>query len=37
MSEWIGEDDDGVYLLIGGKKVRPPEVGDPLSLGLGKR
>jgi hypothetical protein len=37
MSEWIREDDDGVYLLIGGKKVRPPEVGDPLSLGLGKR
>jgi len=37
MSEWIREDNDGVYLLIGGKKVRPPEVGDPLSLGLGKR
>jgi len=37
MSEWIGEDDAGVYVLIGGKKVRPPEVDDPLSLGLGKR
>jgi hypothetical protein len=37
MSAWIGEDDDGVYVLVGGKKVRPPEVDDPLSLGLGKR
>ncbi|MFA9412169.1 MAG: hypothetical protein ACERK0_12945 [Deltaproteobacteria bacterium] len=37
MSDSIGEDEDGVYVLIGGEKVRPPEIGDPLSLGLGKR
>jgi hypothetical protein len=37
MSDSIREDEDGVYVLIGGKKVRPPEMGDPLSLGLGKR
>ena len=37
MSERVGEDDDGVYLLIGGERVRPPEIDDPLSLGLGKR
>jgi hypothetical protein len=37
MSEWIGEDDDGVYILVGGEKVHPAEVDDPLSLGLGKR
>ena len=37
MSDWIREDEDGVYVLIGGEKVRPPEVDDPLSLGLGKR
>ena len=37
MSDWIREDEDGVYLLIGGEKVRPPELDDPLSLGVGKR
>lgn len=37
MSDWIGEDDDGVYLLVSGTKVRPPETTDPLSLGLQKR
>jgi hypothetical protein len=37
MSGLIGEDDDGVFVLIGGQKVRPPELSDPLSLGLGKR
>ena len=37
MSERVGEDDDGVYLLIGGERVRPPEIDDPLSLGLEKR
>ncbi len=37
MSDLISEDEDGVYVLIGGEKVRPPEVDDPLSLGLGKR
>jgi hypothetical protein len=37
MSDHIGEDEDGVYVRIGGQKVHPPEMGDPLSLGLGKR
>jgi len=37
MGERVREDEDGVYILIGGEKVRPPEVDDPLSLGLGKR
>jgi hypothetical protein len=37
MSDWISEDEDGVYVLIGEQKVRPAEEGDPLSLGLGKR
>ena len=37
MSQWIREDEDGVYVLIGGEKVRPPETDDPLSLGLEKR
>jgi hypothetical protein len=37
MSDGIGEDDDGIYVQIGGQKVRPPEVRDPLSLGLEKR
>ena len=37
MSHWIGEDEHGVYVRIGGQKVRPPEVGDPLSLGLERR
>jgi hypothetical protein len=36
MSEQIGEDEGGVYVLVGGEKVRPPETGDPLSLGLEK-
>jgi len=37
MSDRIGEDDDGIFVQIGGEKVRPPEVDDPLSLGLEKR
>ena len=37
MSERIGEDDDGVYVLVGPQKVRPPEIADPLSLGLERR
>jgi hypothetical protein len=37
MSDSIREDEDGVYLLISGEKVRPPEADDPLSLGLEKR
>lgn len=37
MSEWIHEDEEGVYVLIGGQKVRPPYEPDPLSLGLKKR
>ena len=37
MSDWIREDEEGVYVLIGGEKVRPPEIDDPLSLDLGKR
>jgi hypothetical protein len=37
LSGQVGEDGDGVYLLIGGERVRPPEHRDPLSLGLEKR
>jgi hypothetical protein len=37
MSDWISEDEDGVYVSIAGTKVRPPEIADPLSLGLEKR
>ncbi|MGB8329277.1 MAG: hypothetical protein WCE62_04055 [Polyangiales bacterium] len=37
LSEWIGEDADGVYLRIGDETVRPPEIHDPLSLGVEKR
>jgi hypothetical protein len=37
LSGSIGDDDDGVFVLIAGQKVRPPELSDPLSLGLGKR
>ena len=37
MSEWIREDDEGVYVLLAGRKVRPPDEPDPLSLGLEKR
>ena len=33
----IAEDQDGVYVSIAGRKVRPPEIADPLSLGLEKR
>ena len=34
MSDSIGEDDDGVYVMVAKRKVRPVEIGDPLSLGL---
>ena len=37
LSEWIGEDEQGVYLQVGADRVRPPLVPDPLSLGLEKR
>jgi len=37
MSDRVGEDEDGVYVLIGTQKVHPPEISDPLSLGLEKR
>jgi len=37
MSQSVGEDEDGVYVSIAGQKVRPPEIADPLSLGLEKR
>ena len=37
MSDLIGEDDAGVYVSIAGAKVHPPEIADPLSLGLEKR
>lgn len=37
MSDWIAEDEEGVYVRIAGEKVRPPELADPLSLGLEKR
>jgi hypothetical protein len=37
MSDRVGEDEGGVYVLIGGQKVRPPLISDPLSLGLEKR
>ena len=37
MSDWIGEDAEGVYVRIAEEKVRPPELVDPLSLGLEKR
>jgi hypothetical protein len=37
LSERIGEDDAGVYVLVGSEKVHPPEMDDPLSLGLEKR
>jgi hypothetical protein len=37
MSDLVAEDSDGVYVRIGGEKVRPPVMGDPLSLGLEKR
>lgn len=37
MSDFIGEDADGVYVRVAGEQVRPPDVADPLSLGLEKR
>jgi len=37
LSDWIGEDEEGVYLRIGDETVRPPETRDPLSLGVEKR
>ena len=37
LSDAVGEDDESVYVRIGGEKVRPPEIVDPLSLGLEKR
>jgi hypothetical protein len=37
MSALVGEDDEGVYVQVGGERVRPPEIADPLSLGLEKR
>lgn len=37
MYDAVGEDDEGVYVRIGGRKVRPAEVVDPLSLGAEKR
>lgn len=37
MSDAIGEDEEGVYVKIATRKVRPPEVDDPLSLGVEKR
>ena len=37
ISDYVGSDDQGPYLLVGGDMVRPPEVADPLSLGFEKR
>ncbi len=37
MSDWVREDDEGVFVLVGSEKVRPPEIADPLSLGLETR
>jgi hypothetical protein len=37
MSEWIGQDEEGEYLLVAGERVRPPKCLDPLSLGLERR
>lgn len=37
MSDFVGEDADGVFVRVAGQQVRPPEVADPLSLGLEKR
>ncbi len=37
LSDWIGEDEQGVFLQVGAHKVRPPLDPDPLSLGLEKR
>lgn len=37
LSDWVGEDDEGVYVAVGSQKIRPPQTPDPLSLGLEKR
>jgi hypothetical protein len=37
MSDSIGEDEDGMYVLVGEEKVRPAHNADPLSLGLETR
>jgi hypothetical protein len=37
MSDSVGEDEEGVYVFVGGQKARPPEDDAPLSLGLEKR
>ncbi len=37
LSDFIGEDEEGVYVQVGAERVRPPETADPLSLGLEKR
>jgi hypothetical protein len=37
MSDLVGEDGEGEYVLVAGKKVHPPVTADPLSLGLEKR
>ncbi len=37
MGHLIGEDEEGVYVRIGLEKVHPPELDDPLSLGLKRR
>jgi len=37
MSDWIGQDEEGEYVLVAGEQVRPPKCPDPLSLGLEKR
>lgn len=37
MSDLVREDEQGVYVQIGARKVRPPIDADPLSLGLEKR
>ncbi len=37
MSDWIDQDEEGEFVLIGGQKVRPTACADPLSLGLEKR
>ena len=31
LSELLSEDEDGVYLEVGGRRVRPPTVDDPLA------
>lgn len=37
LSDLVGEDDGGVFVMVGSEKVRPPDIADPLSLGLKKR